>query len=165
MERSYAAYSMAAELSPDDARIVNDTGLILAYYLRREPARARELFLRAIELGSAQLEAGIEDPERNAFVTEAVGDAHQNLGVLALTLEGDAGAAREWFLKSIAIGPYPREVVESWYLPLCEKVLAGELDVREVVRASDWALLDPAALAEKLRTEDRLDALIRGQRG
>ena len=90
---------------------------------------------------------------------------YENLDANALELFGRGLFAREWFLKSIAIGPYPREVVESWYLPLCEKVLAGELDVREVVRASDWALLDPAALAEKLRTEDRLDALIRGQRG
>lgn len=50
MERSWRAYESAAWLSPEDARIVNDAGVILTYYLQRDPETAQRCFERAIEL-------------------------------------------------------------------------------------------------------------------
>ncbi|MCK5942866.1 MAG: hypothetical protein KAI24_12895, partial [Planctomycetes bacterium] len=83
-ERSYRYYEKAVALSPTDARIVNDCGLMLIYHLDRDFDRARELFERAIEIGTAQLEELPEDtPAREReLLEEAVGDAWQNIAVL-----------------------------------------------------------------------------------
>lgn len=83
-ERAYRWYEKATVLSPDDARIVNDTGLMLIYHLDRDFDRARQLFERAIELGKEQLaalpqSAPVRDRE---LLEESVGDAWQNLAVL-----------------------------------------------------------------------------------
>ncbi len=83
-EKSYRYYEEAARLSPDDARIQNDCGLMLIYHLNRDFDHARELFDRAIAAGQLQLDtlpadASVDD--RN-FLEEAVGDAWQNIGVL-----------------------------------------------------------------------------------
>jgi len=83
-ERSYAHYEKAVELQPDDARTVNDCGLMLIYHLDRDLDRARALFDRAIELGTEQLaEMDADTPvtERERL-EEAVGDAWQNIAVL-----------------------------------------------------------------------------------
>ena len=83
-ERSYGYYEIAARLSPDDPRIVNDTGLMLLYHLDRDLDRAHELFVRAIAVGQPQLDqlpADAKAEDRN-FLEEAVGDAYQNLAVL-----------------------------------------------------------------------------------
>jgi tetratricopeptide (TPR) repeat protein len=56
-ERSYGYYQKAVALVPDDARIVNDCGLMLIYHLDRDLEHARSLFDRAIELGKQQLAA------------------------------------------------------------------------------------------------------------
>ncbi len=83
-ERSYRYYEKAVALSPTDARIVNDCGLMLIYHLDRDFDRARECFDKAIEIGTAQLEALPEDtPTREReLLEEAVGDAWQNIAVL-----------------------------------------------------------------------------------
>lgn len=83
-ERSYRYYEKAVELSPDDARIVNDCGLMLIYHLDRDFDRARTLFDRAIELGKQQLAAlpADTDPRDRERLEEAVGDAFQNIAVL-----------------------------------------------------------------------------------
>lgn len=156
MEESYGAYLRAAELSPQDARVQNDTGLILTYYLQRDLERAEHYLRLAIELGNARLAAGISDPEQLAAVTEAVGDAHQNLGVLLLTLRADAAGAREWFQRSLASGSTPRPQVELFYLPLCEKVIAGEVDVGTVQRSTYWADLAPERVLERIRADQEL---------
>ena len=94
-ERSYRHYEKAVELAPDDARIVNDCGLMLSYHLNRDLGRARQLFDRAIELGQAQLATlplpeAVELNEREALqrererLEEAVGDAYQNIAVMML---------------------------------------------------------------------------------
>lgn len=146
MEASLRAYVAAAALAPDDVRIVNDTGLVLTYYLQRETPRAKELLLRAVERGEAQVrelqiaasEAGIDETERAARarrleeVATALGDAYQNLGVLALTLEGDARAAQPWFERSLATGADPREEVrgKGGFLERCETAIATGADPR-----------------------------------
>lgn len=83
-ERSYRWYEKAVELSPDDARIANDCGLMLVYHLERDLDRARQLFDRAIEIGTRQLEALPEDADVRELqlLEEAVGDAWQNIAVL-----------------------------------------------------------------------------------
>jgi hypothetical protein len=86
-ERSYQHYVKAVELSPTDARIVNDCGLMLIYYLNRDLDNARQLCERAIEIGSTQLaEMGddVTEQERH-LLEEAVGDAWQNIAVLLRT--------------------------------------------------------------------------------
>jgi tetratricopeptide (TPR) repeat protein len=83
-ERSYRHYEKAVQLVPDDPRIVNDCGLMLVYHLKRDYDKARAMFGKAIELGEAQLDAldDASQDQRN-FLEEAVGDAYQNLAVLA----------------------------------------------------------------------------------
>ena len=83
-ERSYKHYQSAVALSPEDARIINDCGLMLIYYLHRDLDHARELCERAIAVGSAQLAELPEDAsERDRhLLEEAVGDAWQNIAVL-----------------------------------------------------------------------------------
>jgi hypothetical protein len=83
-ERSYRYYEKAVALSPTDARIVNDCGLMLIYHLDRDFARARECFDLAIEIGTAQLAEMADDvPAREReLLEEAVGDAWQNIAVL-----------------------------------------------------------------------------------
>ena len=72
-ERSYAHYQKAVELSPDDARIVNDCGLMLIYHLNRDFDRARALFDRAIAVGQAQLDAlPREEPLHRGDAVEVV---------------------------------------------------------------------------------------------
>ncbi|MBX3461728.1 MAG: hypothetical protein KF830_01040 [Planctomycetes bacterium] len=93
-ERSYRHYEKAVELTPDDARIANDCGLMLVYHLHRDWDRARALFDRAIEVGTAQLEALADDadPAERDRIGEAVGDAWQNIAVM---LRDHHGAAFE----------------------------------------------------------------------
>lgn len=86
-ERSYQHYVKAVELSPTDARTVNDCGLMLIYHLDRDLDHARQLCERAIELGSEQLAEMDEDAsERDRhLLEEAVGDAWQNIAILLRT--------------------------------------------------------------------------------
>jgi len=83
-ERSYRYYEKAVELSPTDARIVNDCGLMLIYHLNRDFDRARMMFDRAIEIGSEQLAAMPQDADigERQTLEEAVGDAWQNIAVM-----------------------------------------------------------------------------------
>ncbi|MDP6990763.1 MAG: hypothetical protein QF903_14925 [Planctomycetota bacterium] len=162
METSYRTYVVAARLAPGDARVINDTGLILAYYLQRDTDRAREYFERAIAVGQERLASGIDEGRALANLTEAVGDAHQNIGVLLLTVHGDAAGAIEWFERSLAIGPpsVTRPEVTRFYLPACRAVAAGEIDIELVATASYWNDLDPQRVLKKLDAELRLrDAL------
>ena len=82
-----------------------------------------------VEMGGPQLEAkkaalaAEASPERASELeseieqlTEAWGDAHQNLGVLEWVHRGNAAAARPWFEKSIEIWP-ERPEVRNTYLP------------------------------------------------
>jgi hypothetical protein len=65
-EKSYAAYVNTIELAPDNARYVNDTGLMLFYHLERSLDEAESLFMRSWTLG--------EEVCNNPFVEEAVFD-------------------------------------------------------------------------------------------
>jgi len=149
MELSYEAYQRAAELAPRDARVINDTGLILAYYLQRDLDAARDYFERSIAVGLPQLEAGIEDEEERTMTREAVGDAYQNLGVVALTLEGDAATARRLFEKSLEYERAPRVQVTTFFLPLCARVESGEIPAARVIEAHYWKDLEVSQVLER----------------
>ncbi len=110
-ERSYRHYEKAVELSPTDARIVNDCGLMLIYHLDRDLDHARSLFERAIELGKGQLAAMPLDakPRDRELLEEAVGDAYQNIAVLLKEQQQRPFAEYESFCKeAVKYFPYQR---------------------------------------------------------
>lgn len=140
MKRSWQAYRPAAELAPEDVRVVNDAALVLVYYLHHDLEWAEQALLRCVELGGPQIEAKKaalaleESPERAgaldaelAQLTEAWGDAHQNLGVLAWVHRKDAKAAETWLQKSLEIWP-SRPPVKNSLLPQVRGELAPEED-------------------------------------
>lgn len=143
MEISLAAYKVAAKLAPDDCRTVNDTGLILAYYLQRDLERAEQYFRDAIGAGLLELKQTDLDAERRSATFVAIGDAYQNLGVVALTLRGDAKAAGPFFEQCVAYETQedPRTQVHGYYLPLCEKLNAGTITPAQVIAAYTWGEL------------------------
>ena len=106
-ERSYELYSIAAELAPHDARIVNDTGLMLIYHLHRDYDHAMSLFDQAIEAGKQQMATFDETTakEDRQLLEEAIGDAYQNKGKLFRD-QGKPLKAYEGLLKE-AIKYYP----------------------------------------------------------
>ncbi len=108
-EKSYRYYEEAVKLSPDDARIVNDCGLMLIYHLNRDFGRARELFERAIAVGQPQLDAlpqGASADERQSL-EESIGDAWQNIAVLMAKHQNRPFAELKPFLeKAVTFYPY-----------------------------------------------------------
>ena len=82
-EESYTAYERAVTLDDTDPRILNDTAVLLHYYLKRDDERAMELYSRAIELAREQLEQPGVDAELRAYLDLALTDARTNLQRLA----------------------------------------------------------------------------------
>jgi len=141
VEKSYAAYLEASKLAPEDVRIVNDTALIMTYYLRTDPDTAEEQLMRSVAMGEEQLATTTLEGQELIDLKEAWGDAHQNLGVLFLTLRDDPVAAKVWFEKSVEIGPHPeipRTMVTQLYLPACEAAIADEAGALDQVRRAVW---------------------------
>jgi tetratricopeptide (TPR) repeat protein len=127
MRASASAYTRAAELLPDDVRVVNDAALVFAYYLHERIDWAEETFRRAIALGEEQLRADDLSAEQRFELENAWGDAHENLGVLLLEHRGDADGARHWLERAVAIGPAPRPMVtEVWLARLDGRVPPGQ---------------------------------------
>jgi tetratricopeptide (TPR) repeat protein len=141
LQRSYAAYLKASDLAPDDVRIVNDTALITVYYLHTELELAEDYLRRSIAMGKEQLAPSFErdeplSPSGLDALTEAYGDAYQNLGVLHLLHKNDPEAAVGYFEKSAAIGPAPRPFLTEALIPFAK----GELDVtiEQVMPEVNW---------------------------
>lgn len=115
-ERSYQYYEKAVALSPDDARIANDCGLMLIYHLDRNFDRARELFERAIAIGLPQLEAlpADADARERELLEEAIGDAYQNLAVMMRKHLGKPFADyREYCAAAVRYFPYERRAAAA----------------------------------------------------
>jgi tetratricopeptide (TPR) repeat protein len=154
-ERSYGYYEKAVALVPDDARIVNDCGLMLIYHLDRDLDRAQQLFERAIELGKAQLAAMPQDadPRDRERAEEAVGDAWQNLAVLAKEQRKQPFAAYRGFCEeAVKYFPYQRREAAA----LLRNEGAGELGstARAQTAARLAAMQGGAAEALKKRRAD-----------
>ena len=82
-ERSLEAYERALELAPDDPGLVNDTAVLLHYYLDRDLERAGEMYLRAAELARAKLSAEELPEDERASLEKVVADATANTAALA----------------------------------------------------------------------------------
>ncbi len=121
MERSYAAYQVAAKLAPNDVRICNDAGLIMTYYLRTDPDQA-EVYLRQ-SIANAEAQEVWNSPEADAY--EAWGDAYQNLAVLYLSGKDDPARAKTFLTKALEIGPESREGMRPM-LEILDRLIAGE---------------------------------------
>lgn len=78
-ERSLAAYERAVALEPENPNTVNDTAVLLHYYLRREPERARAMYLEAARLADLRLAGGTLVPDERNAVLVARRDARDNL--------------------------------------------------------------------------------------
>ncbi|TDJ73265.1 MAG: hypothetical protein E2O39_05560 [Planctomycetota bacterium] len=82
-ERALAAYETARELAPDKPHLLNDGAVILHYYLKRDPDRAKAMYEQALAEAQALLaDAGISDEDRQLAET-ARRDAGNNLERLA----------------------------------------------------------------------------------
>jgi len=103
-EESYAAYQQCIALAPDNARWVNDTGLILLYHLHRDLGHAEELFRRSIELGKATCANQFIEADRYDENFEAYTDAMLNLAKLKLE-QGDIVTARSVCDELISLAP------------------------------------------------------------
>ena len=87
-EGSLKAYERALELSPEDPNYLNDTAVILQYNLERDLERAEELYRRALELATLELEReDLGADQRENFETVRR-DAQTNLARLRRTREG-----------------------------------------------------------------------------
>jgi len=84
LERSLTAYRRAVELKPDDPQILNDTAVVLHYYLGRsfDLTEALELYERASALARAALERTDLSPGERDRYQAALQDAAENLGKL-----------------------------------------------------------------------------------
>ena len=137
MQRSYSAYKEASRLNPEDVRVINDTALVMTYYIRTNVEEAERYLRRAVELGAEQLETTTLEGEDLVDLQEAWGDAHQNLGVLYLTLRNEPEKAREWFEKCVEIGPRPRaprDFVRDGWIPACD----GDEEAMRAVLRQVW---------------------------
>ncbi len=139
MRRSWDAYQRAAELVPDDIRVVNDAGLIMTYYLRDDPEAARGYLEQARALGDASLGAlSAEERAEREWLDpiEAWGDAYQNLGILHLTLLDDPAGARPFLERAREIGPPRRAQLIDALLPRVDRLAAGE-----AVPEEEWTFM------------------------
>lgn len=141
IERSWAAYCIAAAMTPNDVRVVNDTGLIMTYYLRTDAEAAERYLLDAVADGTVQIQDEMGDRER-FDLNEAWGDAHQNMGILEMTLRGNPQPARDWFVRALDIGPPSREWLRTEVLPRLDEwietgVRPASLD--EIEARTIWA--------------------------
>jgi Tfp pilus assembly protein PilF len=82
-ETAYAAYEKALAFQPDNPRLLNDTGLLLHYYLHRDYDHAVDLYERAVEMAEAGLKAEELTDEQRAELELARTDAIGNLTKLA----------------------------------------------------------------------------------
>jgi tetratricopeptide (TPR) repeat protein len=73
-DKAWEAYSKTIELAPDNPRYLNDAALILQDYLKKDFARARQLYERAI----AAADALLADTTKPSVVRDAAADARKD---------------------------------------------------------------------------------------
>jgi len=83
-EQAYTAYVKAMTLAPDDTRYINDCGMMLLYYLDRQPDEAEKLFRNAWKTGEARCADPFISEEDHKYHFDAYCDAMLNLGRLLL---------------------------------------------------------------------------------
>ncbi|MCB9897392.1 MAG: tetratricopeptide repeat protein [Planctomycetes bacterium] len=103
-EKSYAAYQEAIRLEPDNARFVNDTGLMLFYHLGRDLDHAKELFQQAWKLGKDVCDNPFVDPAVYDENFSAYTDAMLNLARL-YNVQGEYDRAKDVVDELLALAP------------------------------------------------------------
>lgn len=83
-EQAYTGYVKAMTLAPDDTRYINDCGMMLLYYLDRQPAEAEKLFRTAWITGEEKCADPFISKEDHKYHFDAYCDAMLNLGRLLL---------------------------------------------------------------------------------
>ncbi|RMH02104.1 MAG: hypothetical protein D6702_09590 [Planctomycetota bacterium] len=129
-EESWAAYTRAVELAPDDPNIVNDRALIAVYYLDHDLDLAESELHRAIELGTRAL-AGIDreaDPEAWQRVDMAIGDAWENLAYLDLMRRRRTDRAEHYLEQSSQHYPWQDRGGVKMLRGVLERLRAGDQD-------------------------------------
>jgi tetratricopeptide (TPR) repeat protein len=109
-EESWDAYCRTVELTPDDARLVNDRALIAVYYLDDYWELAEQELHRSIALGTrtlAEMAEDVPEEERNYF-DMAIGDAWENLAYLYLIRRGEVGDSATYIQNSLEHFPFDR---------------------------------------------------------
>lgn len=90
--RSFEAHQRAMQLTPDDPQLLDDTAVLLQYYLDRDLPLAMTMYERAIELAEKSLAApDLQQAERRR-IEAARDDAEQNASALRELLEQRSGA-------------------------------------------------------------------------
>jgi tetratricopeptide (TPR) repeat protein len=118
-EESFAAYAKALESSPEDPRLLVECAAVLLHHLGRDLDRAEEMLRRACDASERALaDSSLPDARRDAL-SESLGDACEDLGVLYHDRRRDPQGARAFFEKSLlhALRPRPRV---RWYLSKIE---------------------------------------------
>lgn len=124
---SYVAFVDAAQLSPNDLRLLCDASEVAVYQLKRDLPIVREFLREALRLGELRAaDPTLAGAERRALL-EAWGDAHECMGVLLLEYKREPAKAKIHFLRSVEIGPDPRPIVVETYLPQCEEAIKRTL--------------------------------------
>jgi tetratricopeptide (TPR) repeat protein len=80
--RSLAAYERSLELEPENPNYMNDTAVMLHYYLKRDLDRAREMYLEATCLAEAELARTDLSEETRDLVQIALRDSKNNVQFL-----------------------------------------------------------------------------------
>jgi hypothetical protein len=94
-ERSFEAYRRALDLAPDDPALLNDTAVMLHYYLVTDLELARTMYERARVQAEALLERKDLPAEKRDLYRIALRDSKNNLRALAKLMERRARAAEE----------------------------------------------------------------------
>lgn len=81
-ERSYACYSQALALTPDDPSLLNDTAVMLHYYLDRETERAKEMYKKSTAKAEEQLARKDLSRDLRQLYEIALRDSKNNLSKL-----------------------------------------------------------------------------------
>lgn len=87
-QRALVAHMRALKLAPEDPQVVNDTAVVMHYYLEEDLPLALELYERAVEMATKLLEQEDLAPEDRARFEAALSDAEKNRAALSAQLDG-----------------------------------------------------------------------------
>jgi cytochrome c-type biogenesis protein CcmH/NrfG len=81
-EKAYSAYTHALEISPDNPSLLNDTAVMLHYYLDRDADKAKSMYKKAAERAEAELKRTDLKPDQRELYQTALRDSKNNLAKL-----------------------------------------------------------------------------------
>ncbi len=90
-EDAYRAYERSVALDDSDPRVLNDTAVVLHYYLRRDTERATALYEQAVEIADRELRRPKLSTDRKRYLREARLDARNNLSRLERGVRTERG--------------------------------------------------------------------------